>query len=89
MNGSAIHVPSARSTLGLGKLPPALLERLIMDVIRPRPVAVTFGVPVDPRQLAAPGTPPEEAARRIVRALETAVTELGRDAGGGRGRATS
>jgi long-chain acyl-CoA synthetase len=51
-------------------------------LIRPHPVAVTFGVPVDPRQLVAAGTPPEEAARRIVRALETAVTELGRGASG-------
>ena len=57
-------------------------------VIRPHPVDVTFGVPVDPRQLVAPGTPPEEAARRIVRALETAVTDLGSDAGEGRGKPT-
>jgi long-chain acyl-CoA synthetase len=49
-------------------------------VIRPHPVAVTLGVPVDPRGLVAPGTPPEEAARRIARALETAVTDLGRGA---------
>jgi long-chain acyl-CoA synthetase len=51
-------------------------------VIRPGPVAVTFGGPVDPRELVTPGTPPEEAARRIVRALEAAVTELGRGASG-------
>jgi len=29
MNGSAIHGPSAGTTLRLGKLPPALLERLL------------------------------------------------------------
>jgi len=60
-------------------------------VIGPRPVTVTFGVPVDPRRLVAPGTPPEEAARQIVRALETAVTDLGRGAGRSRktGRPTS
>jgi long-chain acyl-CoA synthetase len=55
-------------------------------VIRPHPVAVTFGVPLDPRPLVAPGAPPEEAARRIVRALETAVTDLASDAGQGRGK---
>jgi 1-acyl-sn-glycerol-3-phosphate acyltransferase len=47
-------------------------------LIRPRPVLVTFGDPVESARLVAPGTPPEEAARRIVRALETAVAELGR-----------
>jgi long-chain acyl-CoA synthetase len=51
-------------------------------VIRPWPVTVTFGIPIDPRRLAAPGTPPEEAARHIVRALETAVTDLERSADG-------
>jgi hypothetical protein len=45
-------------------------------------VTVTFGIPIDPRRLAAPGTPPEEAARHIVRALETAVTDLQRRADG-------
>jgi long-chain acyl-CoA synthetase len=55
-------------------------------VIRPHPVAVTFGIPLDPGQLVASGTPPEEAARRIVRALEAAVTELASDAGEGRGK---
>ncbi len=55
-------------------------------VIRPHPVAVTFGVPLDPRELVPPGTPPEEAARRIVRALETAVIDLASDAGAGRGK---
>jgi long-chain acyl-CoA synthetase len=51
-------------------------------LIRPRRVTVTFGDPVEPARLVAPGAPPEEAARRIVRALEAAVTELGRDASG-------
>ena len=46
-------------------------------LVRPRRVTVTFGKPLEPAQLLAPGTPPDEAARRIVRALETAVTELG------------
>jgi long-chain acyl-CoA synthetase len=46
-------------------------------MIRPSPVVVTFGLPVDPRLLVPAGTPPEEAARRIVEALEAAVTELG------------
>jgi long-chain acyl-CoA synthetase len=46
-------------------------------MIRPCPVAVTVGLPVDPRLLVPPGTPPEEAARRIVQALEVAVTKLG------------
>jgi long-chain acyl-CoA synthetase len=47
-------------------------------LIRPRPVTVTFGTPVEPARLVTPGTPPDEAARRIVRALETAVAELTR-----------
>jgi long-chain acyl-CoA synthetase len=51
-------------------------------LIRPRQVTVTFGDPVEPACLVAPGTPPEEAARRIVRALETAVTDLERGPGG-------
>ena len=51
-------------------------------MIRPYPVAVTFGLPVDPRLLVPPGTPPEEAARRIVQALEAAVTKLGAAARG-------
>ena len=44
--------------------------------IKPHPVRVAFGTPVEPRRLVTPGTPPEETARRIVRALETAVTDL-------------
>ena len=51
-------------------------------MIRPYPVAVTFGLPVDPRLLVPPATPPEEAARRIVQALEVAVTKLGAAARG-------
>jgi long-chain acyl-CoA synthetase len=51
-------------------------------LIRSRPVTVTFGDPVEPARLVAPGAPPEEAARRIVQALEAAVTELGRSASG-------
>jgi hypothetical protein len=39
---------------------------------------VTFGPPLDPRRLVVPGSPPEEAARRIVKALQTAVADLGR-----------
>jgi len=46
-------------------------------LIRPHPVLVRFGDPVEPGRLVAPGTSPEDAARRIVRVLETAVTELG------------
>jgi long-chain acyl-CoA synthetase len=46
-------------------------------MIRPSPVVVTFGLPVDPRLLVPAGTPPEEAACRIAEALEAAVTELG------------
>ena len=44
--------------------------------IRPVPVIVTFGTPRDPRQLAPAGMPPEEAARRIVQALQAAVADL-------------
>ena len=51
-------------------------------MIRPCPVAVTFGLPVDPRLLVPPGTPPEEAARRIMQALEAAVAKLGAPARG-------
>jgi long-chain acyl-CoA synthetase len=46
--------------------------------IRPAPVTVTFGAPLEPRHLVPPGVPPEEAARRIVRALQTAVADLRR-----------
>jgi hypothetical protein len=49
-------------------------------------VTVTFGKPVDAARLVSPGTPPDEAARRIVQALEAAVTELGR---GGTQRGTA
>jgi long-chain acyl-CoA synthetase len=51
-------------------------------LIRPRPVTVTFGDPVEPACLVAPGVPSEEAAGRIVQALEAAVAELGRHASG-------
>ena len=44
--------------------------------IRPVPVTVTFGAPLDPRHLALPGSPPEEASRQIVQALQTAVVDL-------------
>jgi long-chain acyl-CoA synthetase len=46
--------------------------------IRPAAVTVTFGAPLDPRRLGPPGIPPEQAARRIVQALRTAVADLGR-----------
>jgi long-chain acyl-CoA synthetase len=54
--------------------------------IRPTPVTVTFGTPLDPRQLVGPGSPPEEAARRIVQALQTAVADLGRRGAGSQPR---
>jgi long-chain acyl-CoA synthetase len=50
--------------------------------IRPGPVTVTLGPPLEPGCLVAPGMPPEVAARRIVRALHTAVADLARDADG-------
>jgi long-chain acyl-CoA synthetase len=46
--------------------------------VTPRPVTVTFGLPLDPQRLVAPGASPEEAARRIVQGLEAAVADLGR-----------
>jgi long-chain acyl-CoA synthetase len=49
--------------------------------IRPAPVTVTFGAPLDPRELAGPGSSPEEAAGRIAEALHAAVADLGRRGG--------
>ena len=46
--------------------------------IRPARVAVTFGAPLDPKQLVPVGTSPEEAARLIVADLQAAVADLGR-----------
>jgi long-chain acyl-CoA synthetase len=57
--------------------------------IKPHPVTVTFGPPLEPRRLVTPGSPPEEAAGPIVRALETAVKDLEHCAGGSRARPTS
>jgi long-chain acyl-CoA synthetase len=44
---------------------------------RPRPVTVIVGAPLDSRELAGAGAAPEEAARRIARALRAAVAGLG------------
>jgi long-chain acyl-CoA synthetase len=46
-------------------------------LVRPCAVTVTFGKPIEAAHLVALGTPPDEAARRIVHALETAVAGLG------------
>jgi long-chain acyl-CoA synthetase len=43
---------------------------------RRHPVTVVFGAPLDPRRLAEPGAAADEAARSIVRALQTAVAGL-------------
>jgi long-chain acyl-CoA synthetase len=45
--------------------------------LSPRPVTVTFGAPLDPRDLAGPEPDPDEAARRIAEALRATVADLG------------
>jgi long-chain acyl-CoA synthetase len=47
--------------------------------LRPCPVTVTFGTPVDPQRLSARETSPEAAARRIAGALQAAVAGLAQD----------
>jgi hydrogenase expression/formation protein HypE len=56
MNGSTIRVPSARSPLGLGKLPPALLDRLLR-----------WGGARDDRVLVGPGCGVDAAVVRVGR----------------------
>jgi long-chain acyl-CoA synthetase len=51
-------------------------------LIRPRPVTVTFGDPIEPARLVTPGAATDESARRIVQVLEAAVDDLGRGASG-------
>jgi long-chain acyl-CoA synthetase len=46
--------------------------------IRPGPVTVTFGPALEPRRLVTPEMSHEDAARRIVHALQTAVADLTR-----------
>jgi long-chain acyl-CoA synthetase len=46
--------------------------------IRPGPVTVTFGPALEPRRLVKPEMSQEDAARRIVHALQAAVADLAR-----------